>query len=270
MFLQNEKEQTAYALDDSDAAKLFDQFGYYEGEAKRLLEAKLPLPGYEMILKAGHTFNLLDARGAISVTERAGYIGRIRALSRLVATAYVESRRAAGYPMLGERERAAIPARYLELPRMSASDTLVVELVTEELPPKALRRLGEVFATAIAEGLRTRGFLTDGSTVTPYATPRRLAVGIGAVLARSPDQPFKQKVLPVSVAFGADGVPTQALAKKLAAMGLDASSVAAMTRESDGKAEALFHAGTKAGEPLRRRTPGARSTRRSRNCRSRR
>ena len=93
----------------SDAAKLFDQFGYYEGEAKRLLEAKLPLPGYEMILKAGHTFNLLDARGAISVTERAGYIGRIRALSRLVATAYVESRRAAGYPMLGERDRARHP-----------------------------------------------------------------------------------------------------------------------------------------------------------------
>jgi glycyl-tRNA synthetase alpha chain len=116
VFLQNEKEQTAYALDASDASKLFDQFGYYEGEAKRLLEAKLPLPGYEMILKAGHTFNLLDARGAISVTERAGYIGRIRALSRLVATAYVESRRAAGFPMLGERERATIPARYLELP----------------------------------------------------------------------------------------------------------------------------------------------------------
>ena len=112
VFLQNEVEQSRYALDESDPAKLFEQFGAFEGEARRLLEAKLPLPGYEMILKAAHTFNLLDARGAISVTERAGYIGRIRALSRLVATAYVESREAAGYPMLAERERAGLPAQY--------------------------------------------------------------------------------------------------------------------------------------------------------------
>ena len=112
VFLQNEVEQSRYALDEADATKLFAQFATCEGEAKRLLEAKLPLPGYEMILKAAHTFNLLDARGAISVTERAGYIGRIRALSRLVATAYVESREAAGFPMLAERDRVGLPSQY--------------------------------------------------------------------------------------------------------------------------------------------------------------
>jgi len=116
VFFQNEVEQTTYALDASDADKLFGQFALFEGEAKRLLEAKLPLPGYEMILKAAHTFNLLDARGAISVTERAAYIGRIRALSRLVATAYVASREALGFPMLGERERAMLPAQYAKAP----------------------------------------------------------------------------------------------------------------------------------------------------------
>jgi glycyl-tRNA synthetase alpha chain len=116
VFFQNEVEQSKYAFEASDAAKLFDQFAYFEGEAKRLLDAKLPLPGYEMILKAGHTFNLLDARGAISVTERAGYIGRIRALSRLVATAYVESRRKLDFPMLPERERAKLPERYAKVP----------------------------------------------------------------------------------------------------------------------------------------------------------
>jgi glycyl-tRNA synthetase alpha chain len=79
---------------------LFELFAFYESEAKRLLGAKLPLPGYEMILKAAHTFNLLDARGAISVTERAAYIGRIRTLSRLIAQAYVDSRAALGFPML--------------------------------------------------------------------------------------------------------------------------------------------------------------------------
>jgi glycyl-tRNA synthetase alpha chain len=100
VFFQNEVEQSKYAFEESNVPKLFEQFAFFEDEAKRLLEAKLPLPGYEMILKAGHTFNLLDARGAISVTERAGYIGRIRTLSRLVAQAYVDAREALRFPML--------------------------------------------------------------------------------------------------------------------------------------------------------------------------
>jgi glycyl-tRNA synthetase alpha chain len=79
---------------------LLRHFADHEAQARRLLEAGLPLPGYEQILKAAHTFNLLDARGAISVTERAAYIGRIRTLSRLVASAYVESRAKLGFPML--------------------------------------------------------------------------------------------------------------------------------------------------------------------------
>jgi len=106
VFRQNEVEQSAYSFEHSNVAELFTQFALHEGEAKRLLEAKLPLPGYEMILKAAHTFNLLDAHGAISVTERAGYIGRIRTLSRLVAQAYVDSREALGFPLLPEAQRA--------------------------------------------------------------------------------------------------------------------------------------------------------------------
>jgi len=100
VFFQNEVEQSRYAFEESNVPKLFEQFVFFESEATRLLAAKLPLPGYEMILKAAHTFNLLDARGAISVTERAAYIGRIRTLSRLVAQAYVDSREALGFPML--------------------------------------------------------------------------------------------------------------------------------------------------------------------------
>ena len=108
VFFQNEVEQSRYAFEASDAAKLFQQFAFFESEATRLLAAKLPLPGYEAILKAAHTFNLLDARGAISVTERASYIGRIRALARAVAQAYVESREALGFPMLpAELRRSA-------------------------------------------------------------------------------------------------------------------------------------------------------------------
>jgi len=109
VYHQNEVEQSAYNFEHSNARRLFELFGFFESEGKRLLEVKLPLPGYEMILKAAHTFNLLDARGAISVTERAAYIGRIRALSRHVAQAYVDSREALGFPMLPDefRVRAA-------------------------------------------------------------------------------------------------------------------------------------------------------------------
>jgi glycyl-tRNA synthetase alpha chain len=82
---------------------LFNNFSNYESEAKRLMELSLALPAYEMVLKAAHTFNLLDARGAISVTERAAYIGRIRNLSRSVAQAYFESREQLGFPMLQKK-----------------------------------------------------------------------------------------------------------------------------------------------------------------------
>ena len=105
VYRQNEIEQSAYNFEQSNAPKLTELFGFFESEAKRLIDAKLPLPGYEMILKAAHTFNLLDARGAISVTERQAYIGRIRDPSRLVAQAYLDSRAALGFPMLPDAYR---------------------------------------------------------------------------------------------------------------------------------------------------------------------
>ncbi|MSQ60278.1 MAG: glycine--tRNA ligase subunit alpha [Betaproteobacteria bacterium] len=100
VYHQNEVEQSKYNFEHSNVRMLFEHFNQYEGEAKRLIEAGLPLPGYEMVMKCSHTFNLLDARGAISVTERAAYIGRVRVLARLVAQAYHDSREALGFPML--------------------------------------------------------------------------------------------------------------------------------------------------------------------------
>lgn len=100
VFHQNEVEQSKYNFEYSNAQLLFGNFNNYESEAKRLLEAELVLPGYEMILSAAHTFNLLDARGAISVTERATYIGRIRTLAKLVAEKYYLSREQLGFPLI--------------------------------------------------------------------------------------------------------------------------------------------------------------------------
>ncbi len=99
VYHQNEVEQSTYNFEQSNTTMLFQHFGDYEAEAKRLMQARLTLPAYEMVLKAAHTFNLLDARGAISVTERAAYIGRIRNLARSVSQSYFDSRLRAGFPM---------------------------------------------------------------------------------------------------------------------------------------------------------------------------
>ncbi len=99
VFHQNEVEQSHYNFEASDPALLLKQFDYFESEAKRMMDLQLALPAYEMVLKAGHTFNLLDAHGAISVTERAQYIGRIRQISRAVAQSYYDSRERLGFPM---------------------------------------------------------------------------------------------------------------------------------------------------------------------------
>lgn len=100
VYHQNEVEQSRYNFEHSNVQWLLQQFNMYEQEAKRLIEAGLALPGFEQVMKCSHTFNLLDARGAISVTERAAYIGRVRALARLVAQAYYDAREGLGFPLL--------------------------------------------------------------------------------------------------------------------------------------------------------------------------
>ena len=100
IYHQNEVEQSRYNFELANTELLFQHFGQLEAEAKRLMEAQCALPAYEMVLRCSHTFNLLDARGAISVTERAAYIGRVRNLARLVAQAYFESRERLGFPLL--------------------------------------------------------------------------------------------------------------------------------------------------------------------------
>ena len=99
VYHQNEVEQSRYNFELANIELQFDLFKNFESEAKRLIEAQCVLPAYEMVLKCSHAFNLLDARGAISVTERAAYIGRVRALARAVAQAYYESRERLGFPM---------------------------------------------------------------------------------------------------------------------------------------------------------------------------
>ena len=118
---------------------------------------------------------------------------------------------------------------------------LLVELFTEELPPKALKKLGEAFAAALAESLVAQGLAEANAAVVNFASPRRLGVTVANVLARAADKPVSTKLMPVSVGLDASGHPTPALLKRLAALGADESAVASLRRAVDGKNEALFH-----------------------------
>jgi glycyl-tRNA synthetase alpha chain len=111
VYHQNEVEQSKYNFELANTEMLFQHFGQFEAEAKRLMEAQCVLPAYEMVLKCSHTFNLLDARGAISTTERAAYIGRVRNLARAIAEAYHESREKLGFPMVKAQSPAKRKAR---------------------------------------------------------------------------------------------------------------------------------------------------------------
>ncbi len=123
---------------------------------------------------------------------------------------------------------------------MSDTKNLLVELFVEELPPKALKKLGEVFSQTLALSLKSQGLCDDAAAITAYASPRRLAVQVAAVRSRAADKPVSQKLMPAAVGLDASGNATPALLKKLAALGADASVVPQLRKESDGKADVLF------------------------------
>jgi glycyl-tRNA synthetase beta chain len=127
---------------------------------------------------------------------------------------------------------------------------LLLELFVEELPPKALKKLGESFAQVLADSLKAQGLAASDAAVTSFASPRRLAVHVASVAAKAADQAVQQKLMPVSVGLDASGQATPALLKRLAAVGAGPEAVASLTRAPDGKAEALFLDSIKAGATL--------------------
>jgi glycyl-tRNA synthetase beta chain len=131
-----------------------------------------------------------------------------------------------------------------------SNQNLLVELFVEELPPKALKKLGDAFAGVLADQLRAQGLAGADSQLTAYASPRRLGAHLTSVAAQAADRAVSQKLMPASVGLDATGQPTPALLKKLAALGADASVVPALKRAPDGKAEALFYESTAKGALL--------------------
>ena len=127
---------------------------------------------------------------------------------------------------------------------------LLVELLVEELPPKALKKLGESFAVALAGSLKAQGLVAKDATITAYASPRRLAVHVADVIAKAEDKAVSQRLMPVSVGLDANGQATTALLKKLAALSAGAETVPQLRREGEGKAESLVYDSKQAGATL--------------------
>ncbi len=221
---QTEVEMSKYNFEQANVKTLFEHFAFYETESMRLIEENLPLPAYEMVLKASHTFNLLDARHAISVTERQNYILKIRRLSKAVAEKYYQAREALGFPLLKDLpvvETEKAPAH--EFVDHNRAEDFVAEIRSEELPPKALLTLAEAFKKEVSDRL-TKSDLPFKS-IDVFASPRRLAVFVKKLASHTPDQQVERKGPALAAAFDATGKPTPACIGFARSCGVDVSEL---------------------------------------------
>ncbi len=223
-FGQGEYEWSRYYLDDADVGAVNGLFETYEREARRLIDLRLPVPAYSYLLKCSHTFNIVDARGAISPTERARSFARMRQLAHQVAELWVERRAEEGFP-LGQAATAPAGSGLAPTPRPAAGQpetapgtaaapggdgvaTLVFEIGTEELPA------ADVAGTAAQVGARLAALL--GATrlahgeIDAHASPRRVVVTVAGVAPGEQDQDERVRGPRISVAFDAGGRATAA------------------------------------------------------------
>lgn len=210
IYKRSEWEWSHYNFSEADTAMWHRHFEDFEAEAKRLIGRNFPIPAYDFVIKASHAFNILDARGVISVTERTGYIGRIRNLARMLAECYVKSREEQQHPLLKKEKEippVQVPAVSRECRPEERADFLL-EIGSEELPAS--------FVAIGVENLENqmRHFLKEQALpfneIEVYGTPRRLAVKVKGLAGGTPATTIERKGPPLQAAFGADGKPTQA------------------------------------------------------------
>lgn len=209
LYHQNEVEWSHYNFEEASTEMWFQHFDQYEHEAKRLIKKQLPLPAYDFVVKASHAFNLLDARGVISVSERTGYIGRIRNLAKLVAEEYVASREKKGFPLLKYAKPVVIP----KAPPVTANPkadkaTFVLEIGSEELPAIFVPLGCTLLEKAIKKLFKDKE-LSHGA-VAVYGTPRRLAISVASLGTRKPATEKERRGPALADAFDGSGKPTAA------------------------------------------------------------
>jgi glycyl-tRNA synthetase len=222
VFGQSEYEMSRYYLDDADVATTQRLFDDYAAEAQRMLDARLPVPAHYFVLKCSHAFNVLDARGAVSTTERARAFGKMRALSREVAQLWQDRRAELQHPLgvATPPAQATLPAT---VPQVDAPGMLLFEIGTEELPATEVTRSAARVREAVTAKLAATRL--DHGDITTYATPRRIVTLVADVQPREPDAERTVRGPRASAAFDADGNPTKAAAGFARGQGVDVADL---------------------------------------------
>jgi glycyl-tRNA synthetase len=229
--LMGEKEHSAYYFDLADVDSMRKMYEMYEHEAERAIEAGLVLPAYDYVLKTSHTFNILDTRGAVGVTERQALFARTRDLARRVAEAYVEQRKKAEFPWLVETSREEEKVYGVDEAELVADQApFLLEIGTEELPPSDLKDAISQLEKSVPD-LLDELQLSHGE-IKVLGTPRRIVVIIEELAARQPDLSQEVKGPPAERAFDDDGKPTRAAEGFARSKGVDVNDLE--VKEIDG------------------------------------
>ncbi|KAK4524620.1 hypothetical protein GAYE_SCF04G2521 [Galdieria yellowstonensis] len=252
LLLQNEYEMSRFYLDEADISRHKTLLQLYEEECRHLLKKQLPIAAYEFVLKASHTFNILDARGAVGVTERAKMFQRIRSMACDVASAWLETRKSRHFPLLQRAKNNVGSKESSHLEHLENSildsyttavnstnkdyDYFVLEIGTEELPKDAIHlaqlHCKEEFAKLLVSNrISWRGNMVIG------VTPRRIVLMIPELATSQSPENRKLKGPPAKIAYKESGEPTEALLGFCRTQGISVSSV---TVEHDGKSEYIF------------------------------
>lgn len=239
LFLENEKEMSAYYLEHADVSHIQKHFDNFEEEARSLLSLGLPIPAYDQVLKASHAFNILDSRGFVGVTERARYFGRMRSLARQCAQLWVETRENLGHPLGAYEEDNLI---YPHVSKKTHREEVpvqprafVLEIGTEELPPRDVVEATEQLEKSLVNTLEKRR-LTHGKVHT-YGTPRRLAIVVENLSMKQTEVEVELRGPPVAKAFDEEGNPTKAAEGFCRKNNV---SVDHLYRRIDGKTEYIY------------------------------
>ncbi len=220
---RNEVEWSSYNYTHASTEMWHRHFDDYEKEAKSLIAKELPLPAYDFVIKASHAFNMLDARGVISVTERAGYIGRIRDLSRLIAASYVSMREKEGFPLLEKLPKVEAQQHKIKsLPKAfdpHRREDFLLEIGSEELPATFVPIGMQNLENALRAIFQEHNLSFEGIHV--FGTPRRIGAVVRGLVEGTSDSSTERKGPPVASAFDPEGNPTKQGAGFLKSLGFE-------------------------------------------------
>ncbi|MGD0879271.1 MAG: glycine--tRNA ligase subunit beta [Anaerolineales bacterium] len=256
---QEEYEHSKYYFEIGDVERLRQMYDLYKAEAEACLAAGLVLPAHDYVLKCSHTFNTLDCRGAIGVTERQVFYGQMREMARRVAERYLEQRKELEYPLLkesGEKKTGTSQPALPDYSLISTPQSLLLEIGVEELPAADLDAAIAQLKVSVPKLLNEELHLEHGN-VRVSGTPRRLAVYVESLAPRQPDRADLVRGPAAERAFGPDGVPTQAAIGFARGKGLTPKDLQVREFEGGKYVVALVkQAGRPAGEVLAESLPG--------------